>query len=118
MRYISLFTHEPRTSQPTQDEMAAMGRLIEEGLTKGWLIVTEGVQGGTKAIRVQARAGKMHVTDAPFAEAKEVIGGYAILRANSNEEVIELTKHFLKVAGGNGTCEIHELYEMPAGTKT
>ena len=39
MRYISLFTHEPRTSPPTQDEMATMGKLIDEGLKKGWLIV-------------------------------------------------------------------------------
>jgi hypothetical protein len=114
MRYISLFTHEPRNAPPTQEEIAAMGKLIQEGMTAGWLIVTEGVQGGAPGTRVHASAGKMSVVDGPFAEAKEVIGGYAILRAKSKEEVIELSKNFLQVTGGNGTCELHELHEMPA----
>jgi hypothetical protein len=117
MRYISLFTHEAPTAPPTPEEMATMGKLIEEGMKAGWLIVTEGVAGGSPGTRVQASGGKMSVVDGPFAEAKEVIGGYAILRASSKEEVIELTKNFLKVAGGNGTCELHQLYEMPAGAK-
>jgi hypothetical protein len=117
MRYISLFTHEARTTPPTQEEMATMGKLIEEGMKAGWLIVTEGVAGGSPGTRVQASGGKISVVDGPFAEAKEVIGGYAILRAKSKEEAIELTKSFLKVVGGNGTCELHELYEMPAGGK-
>ena len=51
------------------------------------------------------------MTDGPFAEAKEVIGGYALMRAGSKEEVIELTRKFLEVAG-DGTCEIHQLFEM------
>jgi hypothetical protein len=117
MRYISLFTHQARTAPPTQDEMATMGKLIEEGMKAGWLIVTEGVAGGSPGTRVHASAGKVSVTDGPFAEAKEVIGGYAILRAGSKDEVIELTKKFLDVVGGNGTCELHELYEMPASGK-
>jgi hypothetical protein len=53
------------------------------------------------------------VTDGPFAEAKEVIGGYALLKATSKEEVIEHTRRFLNVVR-QGTCEIHELYEPPA----
>ncbi len=117
MRYISLFTHEPRSAPPTQEEMATMGKLIEEGMKAGWLIVTEGVAGGSPGTRVHAQDGKTTVTDGPFAEAKEVIGGYAILRASSHAEVVELCKSFLEVAGGNGTCEVHELYEMPAGGK-
>jgi len=114
MRYISLFTHEARTAQPTQDEMATMGKLIEEGMKAGWLIVTEGVAGSSPGTRVQASGGEISVVDGPFAEAKEVIGGYAIMRVSSKEEAVELTKKFLKVVGGNGTCELHQLYEMPA----
>ena len=118
MRYISLFTHEARTAAgPTQEEIATMGKLIEEGKKAGWLIVTEGVAGSSPGTRVHASGDKISVVDGPFAEAKEVIGGYAILRANSKDEVIELTKKFLKVVGGNGTCELHELYEMPVGGK-
>jgi hypothetical protein len=112
MRFISLFTHVDKGVPPTQDEMAKMGKLVEEGMKAGWLIATEGVHGGSNGFRVQSTGGKIEVTDGPFAEAKEVIGGYALMRANSKEEVIELTRKFLKVAG-DGTCEIHQLFEMP-----
>ena len=117
MRYISLFTHEGHGADPTEDEIAAMRKLIEEGLTSGWLIITEGVKWGSKGTRVRAKGGKISVVDGPFAEAKEVVGGYAILRASSKEEVLRLTERFLKVSGGEGTCEIHELFETPAGGK-
>jgi hypothetical protein len=50
------------------------------------------------------------VTDGPFTEAKELIGGFAILQAKSKEEAIELTRRFLDVAG-DGECEIRQLYE-------
>jgi len=50
----------------------------------------------------------------PFAETKEVIGGYALLKAASKDEVVELTRRFLNVVN-QGTCEIHQLYEMPTG---
>jgi hypothetical protein len=119
MRFISLFTHESRGAVgPTPEEMAAMGKLIEDGMKEGWLLATEGVQWGTIGARVhRSSAGEVTVTDGPFAEAKEVIGGYAILRAGSKAEVIELCRRFLKVAG-QGTCEVHELYEEPAVTST
>jgi len=57
--------------------------------------------------------GKYLVTDGPFAETRELIGGFAIIQASSKQEAIELTKHFLQVAGG-GETEIRQLYEAPA----
>jgi len=115
MRFISIFTHEPTNRPPTQAEMATMGKLIEEAMKAGWLIATEGVHFGGTGVRVHKNAsGKVTVTDGPFTEAKEVIGGYALLKAASKEEVIEHTRRFLNAAG-QGTCEIHELYEPPAG---
>ena len=56
----------------------------------------------------------MTVTDGPFAETKEVLGGYALLKAASKDEIVELTRRFLDVVG-QGTCEVYQLYEMPAG---
>src|SRR5262245_407218 len=115
MRFISIFTHEPAGRPPTEAEMATMGKLIEEGMKAGWLIATEGVHFGTTGVRVHKAAGaKVIVTDGPFAETKEVIGGYALLKAANKEEVVELTRRFLNVAG-QGTCEIHQLCEMPTG---
>jgi hypothetical protein len=57
--------------------------------------------------------GKVTVVDGPFTEAKEVIGGFAILQVKSKAEAIEHVKNFLKVAG-DGETEIRELYEDPA----
>ena len=113
MRFISIFTHEPVNRPPTEEEMANMGKLIEEAMREGWLLATEGVSFGERGFRVhRSAAGKVTVTDGPFAEAKEVLGGYALLKADSKEQVIELTRRFLSVAG-QGTCEIYRLYEMP-----
>jgi hypothetical protein len=116
MRFISIFTHEPTDRPPTEAEMATMGKLIEDGMKAGWLIATEGVNFGATGVRVhKGTGGKVTVTDGPFAETKEVLGGYALLKAANKDEVIELTRHFLNVVG-QGTCEIYQLYEMPAGS--
>ena len=56
MRFISIFTHEPTNRPPTEAEMASMGKLIEEGMKAGWLIATEGVNFGTKGVRVHKNA--------------------------------------------------------------
>jgi hypothetical protein len=93
--------------------MAEMGKLIEEGMKAGWLLATEGVQWGAVGARVRNAGGKITVVDGPFTEAKEVIGGYALMEAKSKEAAVELIRRFLKVAG-DGTCEVHQLYEMPA----
>jgi hypothetical protein len=115
MRFISIFTHAPVNRAPTQPEMAAMGKLVEDAMKEGWLLSTEGVSFGTTGVRVhKSTQGKVTVTDGPFSEAKEVIGGYALLKANSKEEIVKHTKRFLEVAG-QGTCEIYQLYEMPEG---
>jgi hypothetical protein len=112
MRFISIFTHEPVNRPPTQAEMDTMGKLIEDAMKEGWLIATEGVNFGTTGVRVhKSKAGKIMVTDGPFAETKEVLGGYALLKAANKEEVVELTRRFLNHVG-QGTCEIYQLYEM------
>src|SRR5438552_4978730 len=115
MRFISIFTHESTNVPPTEAEMASMGRLVEQGMKSGWLIATEGVHFGEVGVRVRRSAGgEVTVKDGPFSEAKEVIGGYALLQGDSKAQVVELTRQFLE-AVGHGTCEIYQLYEMPAG---
>lgn len=118
MRFISIFSHEPVNRSPTQEEMASMGKLIGEAMQEGWLIATEGVSFGEKGFRVHKDAGNSQVlvTDGPFAEAKEVLGGYALIKADSKAHCIELTKRFLNTTG-SGTCEIYQLYEMAHPTK-
>ena len=113
MRFLCLYK-SGRPEQPaTQEEMARMGQLIEDGLRDGWLLSTEGCLPTTAGARVRYTEGNFSVTDGPFAEAKEVVGGFAIIQASSKQEAIELTKRFLQTAGG-GETEIRQLHEMPA----
>jgi len=112
MRFLCLYKPCKPECPPTQEAMAAMGKLIEEAMQAGWLIATEGCLPSSAGARVRLADGTFLVTDGPFAETKEVIGGFAIIRANSKQEAIELTKYFLETAGG-GETEIRQLYEAP-----
>ncbi len=114
MRFLSIYKTVERTTPPTPQEMANMGKLIEEGMKKGWLLGTEGCLPSALGARVRRADGKINVTDGPFAEAKEVVGGFALLKADSKEEAIELARQFLKVAG-DGECELRQLYDAYAG---
>jgi hypothetical protein len=89
-----------------------MGKLIEEGMKAGWLVATEGCLPSALGARVRISDGKTSVTDGPFTESKELVGGFAILKANSKAEAIELAKHFLSVVG-TGECELRQVYEEP-----
>lgn len=110
MKFLSIYKTVERNTPPTPQEMANMGKLIEEGMTKGWLLGTEGCMPTALGARIQRTDGKIDVIDGPFAEAKEVVGGFALLKADSREEAIELVRKFLKVAG-DGECELRQLYE-------
>jgi hypothetical protein len=113
MRFLSIYKTVERSTPPTPEEMATMGKLIEEGMKAGWLLATEGCLPTALGARVRRSSGKISVTDGPFTESKEVVGGFAILKANSKQEAIELTRNFLQVAG-EGECEIRQIYEPGA----
>jgi hypothetical protein len=115
MRFISVFTHGPSQRHPTAAEGAGMLKLIEEGMKAGWLIECEGVDDDSTGVRVNKQSdGKITVIDGPFAETKELIGGYALLSAASKEEAVGYTRLLLEHVY-QGTWEIHRLFEMPTG---
>ena len=114
MRFLCIYKPaRPEGTGPTQEEMAAMGKFIQESLKDGYLISTEGCLPSALGARVRSKDGKVTVTDGPFTEAKELVGGFAIIKAASKQEAVEYTKKFLKVAG-DGESEIRQLYEAPA----
>jgi hypothetical protein len=114
MRFLCLYKPSRKEgTPPTQAEMAAMGKLIEDMTREGVLLSTGGCQPSAKGARVRLSGGKMTVTDGPFVETKELVGGFAILQAKSKEEAIELNKRFLNVAG-DGETEIRLLHEQAA----
>jgi hypothetical protein len=98
---------------PSQEHMAAMGKLIQELVESGVLLATDGLMPSSKGARVRQSDGKVAVTDGPFTEAKELIGGFAIFRLSSKAEAIELTKRFLNTAG-DGEVEIRQMPDQPA----
>ena len=91
-----------------------MQQLIEKHMKSGALVSTEGCLPTALGARVRLADGKITVTDGPFTESKEVVGGFAILQAKSKAEAIELAREFLQVAG-DGECEIRQIFEAPSG---
>ena len=76
----------------------------------GYLLAVEGCLPSANGARVRLSNGKVTTIDGPFAEAKEVIGGFALLQASSKEEAIERVKQFL-CAAADGECEVRQLFE-------
>jgi len=111
MKFLSIYKHVERNTPPSPEEMARMGKLIDEAFKAGWLLGTEGCMPSALGARVRRDGTKISVTDGPFTESKEVVGGFAILKANSKEEAIQMAKDFLKVAG-EGECEIRQIFEQ------
>jgi len=111
MKFLSVYKTVETALPPTQEEMTTMGKLIEEGMKAGWLVAVEGCMPSVTGARVRKAGGKTVVTDGPFVETKELIGGLAILQANSKEHAIELTKYFLSHAA-DGECELRQLAEV------
>jgi hypothetical protein len=112
MRFLSLIRVDETTGQkPSERLMREMGALMEEATRDGWLVRTAGLRPTKDGVRIRSNHGKVSVTDGPFAETKEVIGGYAIVEAASMQEAIELTKRFLAVHGDewNLECEVRPL---------
>src|SRR6266849_1807437 len=83
MRFLSIYKCPERNTPPSAEEMAKMGRLIEDWMKSGKLVGTEGCMPSALGARVRVDNGKFTVSDGPFTEAKEVVGGFAILEAPS-----------------------------------
>jgi hypothetical protein len=112
MRFLSIYKSVERNTPPSLEHMTAMGKLIEQSMKAGVLVATEGCLPTVLGARVRRSGTETAVTDGPFTESKEVVGGFAILEASSKEHAIELVKQFLDVAG-DGECEIRQLYTAP-----
>jgi hypothetical protein len=113
MRFLSIFKSVERTTPPSLELVERMQKLIEESMKSGELVATEGCLPSSLGARVRLDGGRITVTDGPFTEAKELIGGFALLEAGSKDEAIAITKKFIAVAG-DGECEIRQLCDTPA----
>jgi hypothetical protein len=99
MRYLSFIRHPEkyRDTPPPAALMAAMGKFVEKSLKAGVLVDTGGLLPSKDGVRIRLANGKMTVTDGPFSEAKEVIGGWAILQTDSREEAVRVATEFMEL---------------------
>src|SRR3989441_11408099 len=91
MKSLTFIRHSEsyRESPPPPALMDAMGKFVERSLKKGTLLDTGGLLPSKDGVRVRLANGKITVTDGPFTESKEVIGGWAIVKADSKAEAIQ-----------------------------
>jgi len=117
MRYMCLVKHaESFRSQPMpQKLMDAMGVLMDEAWKAGVMVDTGGLLPTKDAFRARVGGGKVTLTDGPFTEAKEVVGGYAIMEFKTHEDAVAWTKKFMQVhvvgwPEWEGECEVRPMY--------
>ena len=119
MRYMMLIKHpdDYHHKDVPPSLFPAMGEFVQESIRKGVLLDGAGLKPLTYATRVRLAGGKIKVTDGPFAEAKEVVGGYSICEFKTHEEAIEMAKGFMEVhrihwPSFEGECEVRPLEDM------
>lgn len=113
MKFLLTYQQDPSAPPPTPETMAAIGALSQREIASGRIVMTGGLVRPTKGIHVQCAAGKVTITDGPFAETKELIDGFALVEVGSKEEAIAMATEFMQIAGdGNG--EILQLFD-PGG---
>ena len=111
MRFLGYTLGDPTAPvpPPSPEMMTRMGEFIEEATKAGVLLATGGLGPPEQATRVAYSGGKFTVTDGPFTEAKELIGGWALMECRDKDEAIEWTKRFLAIVG-EGDSTIREVF--------
>ncbi len=117
MRYMFIVTSAQETA-PTPALLEAMGKLTAREISAGRMIDNAGLMPASLGARVSLSAGKLRVLDGPFAEAKEVIGGYAILELRDRDEAVASALEFMQLhrdllPGWDGTCEVRQVAGGP-----
>lgn len=119
MKYFSFVrsSEKYRNAQPPAALMKAMGELMERYTKEGSLIDTGGLGPSKDGFRMRLANGKLTTTDGPFVESKELIGGWAMLKADSKEEIVRLTTEFMELHRRHwpefeGECEVRAIEYM------
>ncbi|HEU5184915.1 MAG TPA: YciI family protein [Gemmatimonadaceae bacterium] len=120
-RYLLFIEHgETRREDPIPEALLeAMGEFVNEHRKSGVLVDTAGLRPTAEATRIRSSRGKLSVTDGPFTETKEVVGGYALIDVGSRAEAIELATRFMDIHVRHWpqfecACEVREIESEPA----
>lgn len=104
---------------PNPELMAAVAKLADEATARGVMVTAGGLLPSSQGVRIRAARGKTSVIDGPFAETKEVVGGFAIFDLKSKEEAIESGRKFMQIHADilgvsyEGELEIRPMFDAP-----
>jgi hypothetical protein len=115
MRFMMMVKAAENQGPPPQELMDAMGKLIGEAMKSGHMVATGGLAPTATSKRVRLSQGQVSVIDGPFAEAKEVVGGFAIMEFKSHEEALESALGFMELhrkywPSWEGVSEIRQVF--------
>lgn len=99
MKYLCFIRHPERyrESGPPAALMEAMGRFVQQSMQEGTLVDTGGLLPSREGARVRLSGGKITITDGPFIDAKEIIGGWAMLKTDSRAEAMRIATEFMEL---------------------
>src|SRR3954463_8235803 len=119
MKFLMMIKHSEdyRSRLAPQALMDAMGPFVEDGFKRGVLKDTAGLAPTSEAFRVRSSGGQLRMTDGPFTESKEVVGGYAVVEVASKDEALKLAREFMELhrvhwPEFDGECEVRAVAEM------
>ena len=122
MKYLTFIRHSEsyRASPPPSALMEAMGKFVQKALKEGTLVETGGLLPSKDGVRLRLANGVITVTDGPFSESKEIIGGWAILKADSKAEAVRIATEFMELhrkhwPGFEGESEVRPMFEPGMG---
>ncbi len=121
MRFMMLVKHSEKQVQgdkpvpPPQKLVDEITKLSEEAVKSGAMIANGGLAPTAVSSRIRLSGGKVTVTDGPFAEGKEIVGGFAILDYRSKEEAVEGARQFMELhrqywPGWEGETEVRQIF--------
>lgn len=121
MRYLMIHKLDeslPEAWNPSPEFIEKMGAFIGEVAASGVLLAAEGVTQSSEGAIIRKANGAISVTDGPFSEAKEVIGGFALVEVDSKEQALELGRRFADLFG-EVSVEVRRVFEdeVPAGAQ-
>lgn len=122
MKYFTFIRHSEsfRNGPPPAALMEAMGVFVQKSLKEGTLVDTGGLLPSKDGVLLRLQGGEITVTDGPFTEAKEVIGGWAILQTSSKAEAVRVAREFMELhrrhwPGFEGESEVRPMFDPGVG---
>src|SRR3979411_1666035 len=115
MRFMMIVKHGEQQGPPPKQLMDAIAKLAEEAAKAGAMLGSGGLGPTALGARVRLSGGQVTVTDGPFPEAKEVVGGYATVGLQSKEEAVKSAITFMELhkkhwPGWEGETEVRQMF--------